>query len=501
MRFAFLLFNLLLSLFASAQQFGQNWCGNTGSSEWLDWYQRHTGIFDPIERGDSDTTWLYVPMTVHIVGNNNGGGYAPLETVLNSVCEMNDAYAPARIRFYLLPGDAIRYHNNSNWYEHDWNAGNNMINTVIPGIKNRLNAFVVSDPAGVCGYSWYDAIVLKSACSGIGNNTWAHEAGHHFSLPHTFLGWEGFTWNYAQPAPTKVNSRDVEKTDGTNCFTAGDRFCDTEPDYLNDRWQCNDNQRSGTLQHDPNGMAFRSDGSLIMGYSDDACAARFSAEQIAAVRANLQSEHSQYLQITSPLPELDDNSGQVVLVSPIDSTESVQYNHFELKWNKVPGARYYTVEIGRSPTFSPRFFSETLVDSNHIVINKPMPNNWTLFWRVQAYSDWDLCQPYDKAQIGSFHTQNLSATNDLERSAVITLTPNPVVAGSPALLRIDSEQTMDLAVALCDAAGRICHQQRYRVFAGENQIEVPTADLSAGMYTVLLQNDKGATVKRLVVVE
>jgi len=60
---------------------------------------------------------------------------------------------------------------------------------------------------------------------------------------------------------------------------------------------------------------------------------------------------------------------------------------------------------------------------------------------------------------------------------------------------------MDLAVTLCDAAGRVCHQQRYRVFAGDNQFEVPTTNLSAGMYSVLLQNEKGATVKRLAVVE
>jgi hypothetical protein len=500
MRIAFLLFYLSISLLASAQQSGANWCGYTGSSDWLDWYQRHTGIFNPTERGDSDTTWLYVPMTVHIVGNNNGGGYAPLDIVLNSICEMNEAYAPAYIRFYLMPNDAVRYHNNSSWHVHDWNGGYNMINSVIPGIKDRLNAFVVSDPAGNCGYAWYDAIVLKTGCSGVGNTTWAHEAGHHFSLPHTFVGWEGFTWNYAQPAPTKVNSRDVEKTDGTNCYTGGDRFCDTEPDYLNDRWQCNGNQRSSTLQHDPNGVAFQSDGSLIMSYANDACASRFSDEQIAAVRANLHSEHIQYLQVTSPQPELDDND-QVVLASPVDSSESVQYNHIELKWNKLPGARYYTVEISRSPSFAPLYYSETLVDSNHILVNKPMPNNWTLFWRVRAYSDWDVCQPYDNAQIGSFRTQNLSATNDLERSTVITLTPNPVVSGIPALLRIDSEQTMDLAVTLCDAAGRVCYQQRYRVFAGDNQFEVPTTHLSAGMYSVMLQNEKGATVKRLAVVE
>ncbi|MFN0013445.1 MAG: hypothetical protein ACKVU2_02760, partial [Saprospiraceae bacterium] len=453
-RYIFLLSLLLFSQLASAQQSGPNWCGYTGDSEWLDWYQRHTGIFNISDRGSADTNWLYVPVTAHIVGQNNGNGYIALQEVLNSMCEMNGLYEPARIRFYLLPGDAIRYHNNSDWYTHDWNGGENMIYTVAASSKNRLNAFVVGDPAGNCGYSWHDAIVLKNGCSGSGNTTWAHEAGHHFSLPHPFRGWEGFTWDYAHPAPAKVNNREVEKTDGSNCYTGGDRFCDTDPDYLNDRWPCNGNGRSTTLQRDPDSVSFRSDASLIMGYALDACASRFSEEQIAAVRANLQDEHSAYLQLNSPLPELADHD-QVVLVSPIDSSESVQYNHIELKWNKLPGARYYTVEISRTPTFSVTYFSETVVDANHIMVNKPMPNNWTLYWRVRAYSDWDLCQPYDDAQIGSFRTQNLSAVNELERTAVITLTTNLVVSGAPAQLRIETQETMDLAVTVCDAAGRV----------------------------------------------
>lgn len=495
----FLFFSLLLGTIASAQQTGDNWCGTHTESPWLDWYQRNTGLFTAND-GDADTTWLYVPVTLHIVGNNSGLGYFPLDNAIRAVCEMNSTYEPAHIRFYLLPGDAVRYHNNSSWYEHDFNGGSDMINSVIPGIRNRLNAFIVSDPAGNCGYSWQDAIVMKSACSGTGNTTWSHEAGHHFSLPHPFFGWEGFNWNYTQPAPQKINNRAVEKMDGTNCYVGGDRFCDTDPDYLNNRWQCNGDLRSNTVQHDPDSIAFRSDASLLMGYANDVCSSRFTEEQIAAIRANLKTEHSSYLQITAPLPEINDND-QVVLVSPIDSTESVQYNHIELKWNKVPGARYYSVEISRTPNFSSKFFSETLIDADSIVVNKIMPNNWTLFWRVRAYNDWDICQPYDNAQIGSFRTQNLSATNDLERSAVISLAPNPVMAGAPAILRIDSEQTMDLAIMLCDAAGRVCHQQRYRVFSGENQFDIPTAHLSAGFYSVLLQNEKGATVKRLVVVE
>lgn len=494
-----LLLALLAGYFVSAQQTADNFCGTKGHSEWLEWYQRNTGLFE-MPDGGADTNWLYVPVTVHIVGTNSGTGYFHIDQAIRAVCEMNGQFAPAYVQFYLMPGDAVRYHNNSAWYNHDWDAGSNMINSVIPGIRNRMNAFVVADPAGNCGYSWQDAIVLKKGCSNAGNKTWAHEAGHHLSLPHPFVGWEGFTWNYAEPAPNKVNGRDVEKTDASNCYIGGDRFCDTEPDYLHDRWNCTSVGRSYVLQHDPNGVAFRSDGSLIMGYANDDCASRFTEEQIAAIRANLKSQHSNYLQITSPLAGIDD-AERVQLISPIDSSETVQFNHIELKWQAVPKAKYYTVEVSNSKSFSSKFFYETVENATSVTITKGIPNNWNLYWRVRAYNDWDICQPYDGTQIGIFRTQNLSATNDLERAAIIQLAPNPVFAGTPALLNIESDQAMDLSIRMYDAAGRICHQEQTRLSNGPNQFEIPTAKLNAGIYTVLLQNEKGATVKRLAVVE
>ncbi len=497
-RYTLLLLGFLAGAMAMAQPKEQNGCGYSGISPWLDWYQRNTGLF--ATDGGSDSTWLYVPVTLHIVGTNNGSGYFPFDQAIQAVCGMNEQYAPAHIRFYLMPGDAVRYHNNSSWYNHDFDAGAEMILTCTAGIEDRLNAFIVSDPAGNCGYAWYDAIVLKKGCSNDGNATWAHEAGHHFSLPHPFSGWEDYSWDYSKAAPFKVNNRDVEKVDGSNCYTGGDRFCDTEADYLSlSRWSCNGDARSYTVQHDPNNISFRSDGTLIMGYALDACQARFTEEQYAAVRANLLSEHSHYLQLNDPLPEIDDKD-QVELISPVDTTETVQFNHIELKWRSVPQAQYYAVEISKSPSFSSKFFYDTVTDTS-VTVTKGIPNNWNLYWRVRAYSDWDICQPYDQAQLGIFRTQNLSATNDLERSAIIDLAPNPVIAGAAASLRIEADQAMDLSVVLSDAAGRLCYKKLLRLYSGENQLEIPTANLNAGLYSILLQNEKGATVKRLAIIE
>lgn len=506
----FKLYSLLLALTANVgAAFGQQpneteWCGTKGFTSWFEYYRQNRESI-AAERGEGDTAWLYVPVTMQITGTNTGSGYYPLEQAILSVCQMNEHFAQARIRYYLQPGDAVRYLNNTGWHDHEWDGGADLIeNNRIP---NRLNTFIVSDPAGNCGYSWMDAIVMSKNCSGVGNRTWAHEAGHHLSLPHPFVGWEGFSWDYSQPAPSSIGDapwgHEVEKTDGSNCYNSGDYFCDTRPDYLNYRWSCNGESESYTVQHDPNNVPFRSDGTLIMGYSSDACGAVFTPEQIAAMRSNLQSSapggHQEYLQVTEPGIELDDNA-YVHLASPIDS-QTVQYNNFTLHWNPVPNATFYAVEIFLFPSLTPRLFYQTVYNETSITVNKGIPNNRNIYWRVRAYNEWDLCQPADFQELGVFKTKNFSATNDLESSVLAELSPNPVAAGMPAKFLLTADENMEAVLSITDASGRQSLRQTVNLSYGENMVEIPTDGLQAGLYTLSLQNEKGTILKRLAVTQ
>lgn len=477
----------------------KNFCGYTGYSPWLTWYQDNRAEIAQ-QRGSGDTTWLYAPVTVHIVGNNNGTGYFRFDQAIRVLCEMNAQYAPSHIRFYFMPGDPVQYHNNSTWYQHDWSGGAEMIDAIYPGLEDRLNAFVVDDPAGNCGYSWKDAIVLGKGCSGPGNSTWAHEAGHHFSLPHPFYGWEGHDdYDYGSPAPDNWDGYPVERMDTSNCYEAGDRFCDTRPDYLNYRWPCDENAQSLELQHDPNGVPFRSDGSLIMGYAYDACQSRFTDEQMEAMRTNLYTEHVQYLTTFEPGTEIADDAW-VELTSPIDS-QVVQYNNFTVVWNPVPEATMYHVQVGMTPTFSIMLYNGTIENATSVNITKGIPNNRVLYWRVRAYNYWDVCQPDNYNQVGVFRTHNFTATSELEQNVSAELAPNPVAGGLPAQMLIESNDNMDVVVRVTDAAGRLCQQQNLRLSLGQNQVEIPTANLQAGLYIVTLENEQGALIKRLAVTE
>jgi hypothetical protein len=497
----YILFVLLFcaGLVAQAQQTSTtiptNWCGTNGYSPWLTWYQDHKASFADVR--DVDTSWYYIPVTIHIVGNDQGTNYYPESEALRIICELNEQYTQVRFRFYLFPGQPFVYHNNTSWFIHDWDGGAEMINST--KIDGRLNAYIVQDPAGNCGYSWIDAIVMGSGCSAAGNSTWAHEAGHHFSLPHPFFGWEGHNWDFSTPAPPAWDNYPIEKVDGSNCHTSGDRFCDTKPDYLNYRWNCTPEKESSVIQKDPNGASFRSDATIIMGYSYDACSSRFTPEQIDAMRTNVTTEHQSYLQVAEPGAQIDDNFN-LQYVSPVDSSIE-QYNNVVLQWEPVPNAAFYHVEISTTPYFSLIFHSSVVYQNTTLTVNKNIPNNKTMFWRVRAYNSWDLCKPAGIVEPAVFKTRNLSATNELERVADISLNPNPVVGGLPAILQVNSSESIDILITLHDASGRLFFQKQMEMYSGDNSYEIPTNNIEAGLYFVTIQTKKGTLVKRLAVID
>lgn len=469
-------------------------CGTHEMAPWLSWYHDHKQELAVFR--DIDSTWLYVPVTIHLISDNGGINNYSEGEVFRIICELNEQYAPLFVRFYLMPGEAFMYHSNSNWNSHDWTNGAEMIETTkIPG---RLNCYIVVDPAGNCGYSWYDAIVMARSCSGVGNTTWAHEAGHHFSLPHPFYGWEGHSWNYSEPAPEEWEGYPVEKTDGSNCYESGDRFCDTKPDYLNYRWGCNSNGMSTLQQKDPNGVAFTSDGSLYMSYASDECASRFSPEQQEAIRANLYTEHEDYLQITEPLAGIPENAA-INYLSPID-TAIEQYNNVWLQWEAVPGAEFYQVQVSTSPNFSVYFNNTFVQGATSLNITRNLPNNKVLYWRVRAYSNWDVCNSVSSSH-SVFRTKNLSATNELERVADISLNPNPVMQGVPFYLKINTSERLDLLLTIHDASGRQCYQKETTLYSGDNALELPSENMNAGLYFVTLQTTNGTLIKRLAITE
>jgi hypothetical protein len=496
---------LVLFFFSAAQaQDGQapNPCGTQmGRNTWLKRYQQAPETFPK-----SNTT-LYVPLTIHLLGADSGQGYFSVARLLDAFCTLNSDYEDADIRYYI-EGD-ILYLANSFWNSHpDVLDGAAMM--FENNVANTINCYFLADPAGNCGYNLpYAGIALRKDCSDAADHTWAHELGHALSIPHPFIGWEnGGSYgnpphNYNNPAPPFVtydytyfkdtliidtliiDTAYVELVDGSNCTFAADGFCDTSPDYLANRWDCNANSESTTQQTDPLGVQFRSDGTLIMSYSDDACANRFSPEQIAAMRANLLDEkpHLLYNQ-TAEAPV----SGTPVLLQPANA-ENVPSNQVELQWQGAQNATHYLVQVSRLTTFPGGITLEYVVTDTLITLPE-LDVNKTYYWRVRPFNRQYHCTEFTAYR--SFHTEEVTSVGSLSAVESLKVAPNILTAGQPAVLHAEVSQQKTLQVMLVSAEGRLLLHTTIEMVPGNNRAEVALpATLSSGLYLLQIKDEAG----------
>ncbi|MCB0638235.1 MAG: T9SS type A sorting domain-containing protein [Lewinella sp.] len=485
-------------------------CGTMqGRSAWLKAYQAQPLTF---ARG-GDTT-LYVALTIHIAGTEDGVGYFRREALYDALCKLNADYAQAGIRFFIA--GEILYHNNSSYYSHgSVLEGAEMM--FAENVPNTLNIYFVNDPAGNCGYNLpYAGIAMKKGCSGPSDDTWAHEVGHALSLPHPFLGWEGgVSWDgsvahdFSNPAPERVtydytyfqdtlildtmiiDTAYVERVDGSNCAFAADGFCDTTPDYMAGRWTCNEDGLSPTVQTDPNGETFRSDGSYIMGYANDPCQAIFTPGQIGAMRAFLLNERDEWLYDQTPAVYL---SGPAQMTGPETATLHPA-NQVTLSWTAVAGAEGYLVEVSRLSSFVGGLTDELVTTDTSLLVPDLDPNR-TYYWRVRPYNRYDGCQGFE--EVRNFQTDAAVNTAEPGQAVQWRVFPNPVQAGL-VHIQLNTGQTGPAELSLFDALGRPVLRQIATLVNDQADINLDVGHLPAGWYTLRWQAAGLSSTHKLII--
>ena len=482
------LFLLIAGALPAQETAFERQCGTLfEENPWLVYFQSNQAAFP------RSPETLYVPLAVHVVGDKAGNGYFSMEQVLAALCALNEDFEQSDIQFYL--GGPLRYISSDNYFNHDYGGGIEMMTAY--NQANTVNCYVVNNAAGYCGYAFYTlGIVLNKSCLEPGSHTWAHEMGHYLSLPHTFQGWEGVSQNYSQNAPATINGRAVELADGSNCQQAGDGFCDTPADYLNDRWACLSNGKSAQLQRDPAGHAFRSEGSLLMSYAEDACANRFSQGQIDAMRANLKSQRPNLL-AEAPLPQLlaGTVSGPVI---PAQDELITNVSRMNMQWPAVPGAEGYVVFLsllapgGESEI--PYMVYYTL--GNSLDIDGLLSErSWR--WRVKPYNRFDACAPLSEAfafDTGYF----ISNTKEQATFSDFKLHPNPQYAGGPVFVEFELPAAFNLHIFLYASTGQPLRYLPLYGHYGYNETAFPTQGLPPGLYWLGIEHAGGRKYQKLV---
>jgi len=475
-------------------------CGTLGVSDWLKTYR----FRPPVQDRTSDTLW--VAIQPHLLAKDNGLGRLATNKFLLSFCQLNEDFAASNIQFYLKDWNLL---DESDWHIHnDIPTGIDMMLT--NNVPDALNAYFVADPAGNCGYNLpYAGVAVGHSCSGDNDRTWAHEVGHALNLPHPFIGWEGKQYNFNTPTPTSLtydytyfhdtidtqipaplDTALVELVDGSNCAIAADLICDTKPDYLSYRWDCDAQSNSLVKQKDPTDAEFYSDGTLIMSYALDRCQNRFSPEEINIMRATLLTEKANWL---TPNRLQQPVTTAAAPIEPVQDQLVPALGAF-FNWNSAPNATHYLVQASRFTNFS--FRQVDVITTDTFLTAGQLTPNVKYFWRIFPYNNWDACAGFN--ELATFRTSPISATHEPDAEGWRCY-PTQLVAGTSLHLEIPASwlgQTADAQVY--DAAGRLIWQEKSPLLSAHSLLALPSATWPTGVYRLLLRTGKGVKWATLV---
>ena len=453
----------------------------------------------------SDT--LYIGMQVHLTARDNGTGRLRPSKLLDAFCTLNRDFEPAGVRFYFkYDWNEI---DNTDYFDHEelTDGIQMMYDNDIP---DALNIYFCANPAGNAGYNIpYASIAMGNAYSGPAAHTWAHEIGHAFTLQHTFLGWENTAYNYGTQTPDTViydythfhfepdtilpaplDTALVEYADFSNCYVSADKFCDTPPDYLAYRWDCDQNNMSIAQQKDPNGVEFKSDGTLFMSYADDACSSRFSDEQIQALRANIETVKQAWLAQSIPDQFID---GEAELMSPV-AGQNTPPSNVSFHWASVPEATQYIIQASRFSNFGIVELEE--VTSDTFFQGGTFAPNKTYYWRVRPFNNSYTCTDFSEKQ--TFFTDLTLSAATLDESG-FKYYPNPIRPGIPLTVEIpETWLGQETSIQIFDLSGKLLGTQNIQFNERLNRINLPSTLHESGMYYAVLESARGRKVLKLV---
>lgn len=487
-------FLLLVSSLAAQRE-----CATTEYSDWLDKYQ--AGAIAPVPKS---AMTQYVPLRLVFVGRDNGAGYVDPVQVMDGLSLMNEDFADLNIQFFI--NGNIEYLNSSIYYEHDNATGRDMMRTF--NERFVVNNYFVGSPAGACGYytAAADGIAMDRDCIGGVDRTWSHEMGHFLSLRHTFHGWESVdeiseVRAFEEPAPATIrfngSTIEVERIDGSNCEDAADGFCDTAPDYLPERWMCNNNGVYPDSLLDPDSVRFAVAGRNIMSYALDACVAEFSTDQKSAMATNLAGRVGL---AQEEVPAFAAARGEdLLLISPENNGTAPFSDEVELVWNSVANADFYIVQINSSSNFNGQVFYTTITtDTSLVVRDADLRARARYFWRVRPVNRYAVESEF--GSVRRFRNGEFTvATIDPELDAALTVAPNPVRGGQELSLLASGLLSGQLSYQLIDASGRVLLRQENLSVTGSFRQSLPTANLSPGIYFLRLTLNDRLVTRRVTV--
>jgi len=459
----------------------------------------------------------YIPVSIHSVANTSGEGAATEKEIFAFMCGLNKLYLQQDVQFFIY--NQINFVNSDNLdLDASSNASRQDMNSFqVNGTVNITIARSQNNPSS----SWYnpgaDNIFLLKQMMSAEAKTEAHEIGHFFTLPHTFLGWEGIDAeaDYAgQSVPSPIGSGwgafdpEVAARTGVNanCQNTADGFCDTEADYYSSRTNC----PYVVSVKDPHGDTLDPDESNIMSYALDACVTSFSNEQKAAVAMDIANRT---WVTNTPGGTVDlSNSPPVTPVTPANNAAlgSISNPTVRLDWTAMNGATWYYIEV--VGTIIPGVWAININDlvyrgyiysgDDHFDLpTTGLQAGKRYAWRITPYSNYSTCalaSPWYRFEATTSTTVDIKDL-PIEKQMSLEIQGNPVTS-TVAPLKVYSAENVVGNLSVYTLEGKALWTiEKTMFYKGESLVQLPVDDLSNGMYMVVLTTERGLLQQKMLI--
>lgn len=443
----------------------------------------------------------FVPITWHLIGRTDGTGKVSYKKILDQMCRLNEDFADVGFVFYVKDFNQI---NSTSIYNNHRIAVNGVlrnqrddgaINIFVPN-----NANVDEDDIGVT-LGYYDPprdwlVMRRDEVDGI-SSTLTHEIGHFFSLPHPHRGWDAEPYQGDGNAPSfSPGGQLTELVDGSNCEDAGDRICDTPPDYnLGFGWP-NCNYTGGAK--DPNGEELDPQEINYMGYflnctRDDYI---FSPMQSEIMQTDYQRADRAYIRSNfTPNAAL---VGESATVKPAVAEVLPSFDQIRFEWTAAANTETYLLEIDRLPTFALSPIRVLIDGETSYLLEDALEAGKKYYWRVYTFSQGDYCA--ERSNSSNFVTGLVSNVEQIEAVEHFRVFPNPVSSQQELVIDMQSTERLTADILITDLTGRTLQRMdNQRIDTGANQIALNINQLTSGVYNVTVVSEQGIKNQRVVV--
>jgi hypothetical protein len=494
------LFFLFSFTFLNAQLYHEGQCGMMPDEALIERLLANKEAVRLNNHDRNDTT-IYIPIQLHLVAKDDGLGRMREKNALEGICKLNQDFAPLNIVFYLK--EEFNYIDMTAMFDLQFPNVPPSVNGAYLSNKvpNAINIYVGNGlSSGNSGYytGSFDIIYMDKSFMTGSAGILAHEMGHFFSLPHTFLGWESTEYDPTQPTPLTVSwgnfTNDVEFVDrDKNCETSGDFFCGTPADYITSG-ASNCNYTGGAV--DPDSVLIDPDERNHMAYySFSGCPEyHFSDDQQEVI---LQDYESRWDLSNLDCPELKEVTETANLLSPINHELIPTYDNVDFTWNAVPNADFYLIEI--SPLASFGFvWDYKVVKDTTFTSTELNANRDNYYWRIWAFSQTDFCEIIF-SDSGHFATgDQVNRVQEVEFLKEVVIAPNPTLEGNT-MLRFNADKNESVNISVSNIQGKIVQWiDNQLISVGENTVLLSTENLPNGLYFVNIQSNGRVISKRLV---